>query len=58
MRYVREFSVLSRYATDEVDTEEKQKKRFKKGLHPYMKMQLRLTRPTKFQELVDAAITL
>jgi hypothetical protein len=58
MRYVREFSVLSRYATDEVNTEGKRKKRFMKGLHPYMKMQLRLTRPTKFQELVDAAVTL
>jgi hypothetical protein len=29
-----------------------------KGLHPYMKMQLRLTKTTEFQELVDAAITL
>jgi hypothetical protein len=58
MRYVREFSVLSRYATDEVDIEEKRKKRFIKGLHPYMKMQLRLTRPIEFQEFVDAVITL
>jgi hypothetical protein len=32
MRYVREFSVLSCYATDEVDTEEKRKKRFMKGI--------------------------
>jgi hypothetical protein len=58
MRYVREFSILSRHATNEVDIEDKRKKRFMKGLHPYMKMQLRLTRPTKFQELADAAITL
>jgi hypothetical protein len=29
-----------------------------KGLHPYMKMQLRLTRPIEFEELVDATITL
>jgi hypothetical protein len=58
MRYVREFSVMSHYATDKVDTEEKRKKRFMKGLPPYMKMQLRLTRPTEFQELVDAVITL
>ena len=29
-----------------------------KGLNPYMRMQLRLTKPTEFQELVDAAITL
>ena len=58
MKYVREFSILSRYANNEVDTEEKRKKRFMKGLRPYMKMQLRLTRPKEFQELVDAAITL
>jgi hypothetical protein len=58
MRYVREFSVPSRYAIDEVDTEEKQKKTFMKRLHPYMKMQLKLTRTTEFQEFVDAAITL
>ena len=43
---------------DEVDTEEKRKKRFMKGLSPFMKMQLRLTKPKEFQELVDAAITL
>ena len=49
---------LSRYALDKVDTEEKRKKRFMKGLHPYMNMQLRLTKPKEFQELVDAAITL
>ena len=42
LRYVRNFSILSRYATDEVDTNEKQQKRFMKGLNPYMKMQLRL----------------
>jgi hypothetical protein len=41
-----------------VDTEEKQKKTFMKRLHPYMKMQLKLTRTTEFQEFVDAAITL
>jgi hypothetical protein len=29
-----------------------------KGLNPYMRMQLRLTGHHKFQELVDAAITL
>jgi hypothetical protein len=58
MRYVREFSVPSRYAIDEVDIEEKRKKTFMKILHPYMKMQLKLTRTTEFQEFVDAAITL
>ena len=39
---------LSRYALDEVDTEEKRKKRFMKGLNPFMKMQLRLTKPKEF----------
>jgi hypothetical protein len=41
MKYIREFSQLSRYAVDEVNTEEKRKKRFLRGLHPYVKMQLR-----------------
>jgi hypothetical protein len=58
LQYVREFSELSRYAPDEVDTEEKRVKRFMKGLNPYMRMQLRLTRHHKFQEIVDATITL
>ena len=57
LKYVRDFSDLSRYAPDEVNTEEKCKKRFMKGLNPYMKMQLRLARTAEFQELVDAAIT-
>ena len=57
LRYVRDFSMLSRYATDEVDTYEKRQKRFMKGLNPYMKMQLRLARPREFQELVNVAIT-
>ena len=58
LKYVREFSLLSCYSTDELDTEEKRRKRFMKGLNPYMRMQLLLTKPTEFQELVDAAITL
>jgi hypothetical protein len=58
LRYVREFSELSCYAPDEVDTEEKRVKRFMKGLNPYMRMQLHLTGHHKFQELVDAAINL
>ena len=44
LKYVRDFSSLSRYAHDEVNTEEKRKKRFMKGLNPFMKMQLRLAR--------------
>jgi hypothetical protein len=36
--YVREFSELSCYAPNEVDTEENRVKRFMKGLNPYMRM--------------------
>ncbi|KAK1628800.1 hypothetical protein QYE76_003115 [Lolium multiflorum] len=53
-----EFSGLSRYAVEEVNTEDKKKKRFMRGLNPQFKVQLRMLRATEFQELVDAAITL
>ncbi|KAK1630621.1 hypothetical protein QYE76_004936 [Lolium multiflorum] len=49
---------LSRYAVEEVNTEDKKKKRFLRGLSPQFKVQLRMMRATEFQELVDAAITL
>ncbi|KAK1666169.1 hypothetical protein QYE76_054328 [Lolium multiflorum] len=55
---VREFSKLSRYAVEEVNTEDKKTKRFLRGLSPQFKVQLRMMRATEFQELVDAAITL
>ncbi|KAK1610026.1 hypothetical protein QYE76_033699 [Lolium multiflorum] len=58
LTYVREFSGLSRYAVEEVNTEDKKKKRFVRGLNPQFKVQLRMMRATEFQELVDAAITL
>jgi hypothetical protein len=58
MRYVKEFTLLSRYATDAVNTDEKRKKRFMRGLHPTAKMQLRMLKAANFQELVDAAITM
>ncbi|KAK1649110.1 hypothetical protein QYE76_066915 [Lolium multiflorum] len=57
LTYVREFSGLSRYVVEEVNTEDK-KKRFMRGLNPQFKVQLRMLRATEFQELVDAAITL
>ncbi|KAK1628044.1 hypothetical protein QYE76_002359 [Lolium multiflorum] len=44
MQYVRDFNRLARYAPEDVDTEEKRKKRFMKGMNPYMKMQARLAR--------------
>jgi hypothetical protein len=58
MRYVKEFTLLSRYATNAVNTDEKRKKRFMRGLHPMAKMQLRMLKAADFQELVDAAITM
>ncbi|KAK1678548.1 hypothetical protein QYE76_039396 [Lolium multiflorum] len=45
-------------AVEEVNTEDKKKKRFLRGLSPQFKVQLRMMRATEFQELVDAAITL
>ena len=47
-RYITAFNTLSRYALDEVDTDEKRKKRFMKGLNSFMKMQLRLAKPKEF----------
>jgi hypothetical protein len=58
MRYVKEFTLLSRYASDAVNTNEKRKKWFMRGLHPVEKMQLRMLKVVDFQELVDAAITM
>jgi hypothetical protein len=58
MRYVKEFTLLSRYATDAVNRDEKRKKWFMRGLHPMAKMQLRMLKAADFQELVDAAITM
>ncbi|KAK1616582.1 hypothetical protein QYE76_022099 [Lolium multiflorum] len=37
LTYVREFSGLSRYAAEEVNTEDKRKKRFMRGLNPQFK---------------------
>ena len=57
MKYIREFSVLSRYAYDEVNTDAKRIKRFLRGLDPYAAMQLKMTKPKNFQELMNSAIT-
>src|SRR3954462_5342918 len=38
MKYIREFSQLSRYVEEEVSTEEKRKNRFLRGLNPFVKM--------------------
>jgi hypothetical protein len=58
MRYVKEFTLLSCYASDAVNTDEKRKKRFMRGLHTVAKMQLRMLKAADFQELVDVAITM
>src|SRR3954471_2732399 len=57
MKYIREFSQLSRYAEEDVNTEEKRKKRFLHGLNPFVRMQLRLANKQTYQQLLDAAIT-
>jgi hypothetical protein len=58
MKYVKEFTLLSHYISDDVNTDDKRKKRFMRGLHPGAKMQLRMLKAADFQELVDAAITM
>ena len=57
VRYINEFNKLSRYAADEVDTYKKRMKRFLKGLDPYAAMQLKMSKPSTFQELMNTAIT-
>jgi hypothetical protein len=58
MRYVKEFTLLFRYASDEVNIGKKRKNWFMRGLHPMAKMQLRMLKAADFQELVDTAITI
>jgi hypothetical protein len=58
MRYFKEFTLLSRYASDVVNTDEKRKKWFMRGLHPMAKLQLTMLKAADFQELVDTAITM
>jgi hypothetical protein len=57
MGYIKEFTQLSCYASDEVSTDSKRVKRFLRGLDPYVAMQMKLTKPRNFQELMDTAIT-
>src|SRR3954465_10176960 len=57
MKYIREVSQLSRYAEEDVNTEEKRKNRFLRGLNPFVRMQLRLPNKQTYQQLLDAAIT-
>jgi hypothetical protein len=48
MRYVKELTLLSRYASDEVNTDEKIKKQFMRGLHRMAKMQLGMLKAADF----------
>src|SRR3954464_13530092 len=57
MKYIRKIGQLSRYAEEDVNTEEKRKKRFLRGLNPFVKMQLRLANKQTYQQLLDTAIT-
>jgi hypothetical protein len=57
MAYIKEFTRLSHYASDEVSTDSKRVKRFLRGLDPYAAMQMKLTKPRNFQELMDTTIT-
>jgi hypothetical protein len=57
MSYIKEFTRLSHYASDEVSTDNKRVKRFLRGLDPYAVMQMKLTKPCNFQDLMDTSIT-
>jgi hypothetical protein len=57
MAYIKEFTSLSCYASDKVSTHNKRMKRFLRGLDPYAAMQMKLTKPHSFQELMDTTIT-
>jgi hypothetical protein len=48
MSYIKEFTRFSRYASDEVSTDNKRVKRFLRGLDPYAAMQMKLTKPRNF----------
>ena len=55
--YSREFGNLARYAPEEVSTDAKKQARFRKGLSPELRRDLRLHECTSFQKLVNKAIS-
>ena len=55
--YSREFGNLARYAPEEVSTDAKKQARFRKGLSPELRRDLRLHEYTSFQMLVNKAIS-
>jgi hypothetical protein len=54
--YLNQFIQLSRYATDDVNTDEKKQDTFLKGLKDEIPFQLLNTDDLDFQHLVDKAI--
>src|SRR3954467_1973685 len=55
--YSREFGKLARYAPEEVSTDAKKQARFRKGLSPELRRDLRLHVCTSFLKLVNKAIS-
>ena len=58
MDYLDQFTELSLYAPDDIDTGDKKKERFLEGLHDELQIHLMTTRAENFEALVDAAIQL
>ena len=56
MQYVDEFSVLARYARDDVATDAAKQEKFMEGLNDDLSMQLMVATFTNYQELVDRAL--
>jgi hypothetical protein len=54
--YSTKFTLLARYAGDEVLTDEKKQDRFRRGLNPAVKFSLNLIKCKNFEELVDTAL--
>jgi hypothetical protein len=54
--YSTEFTLLARYAGDEVSIDEKKQDRFRRGLNPAVKFSLNLIKCKNFEELVDTAL--
>ena len=53
--YLTKFTQLSRYAPDDVDTDEKKQDCFLEGLHPSLQYALSANEYPSFQKLVDRA---
>jgi hypothetical protein len=56
--YIDEFTNLSRYAPDDIDTDAKRKEKFLEGLNDELSIPLSVAYTPTFQELLDQAIIL